>query len=110
MKIKRIAVKSSGGNYSVLAGAGALRHANREVSNLGHFSSIQLVSSPTVWRAVGSSVQRGFPLSRNSRVHLMNDAESAKDLRKVEELSRSLVKSGADRGSLLVAIGGGVVG
>jgi 3-dehydroquinate synthase len=40
----------------------------------------------------------------------MNDAESAKNLRTVEILSRSLVRSGADRKSLLVAVGGGVVG
>jgi 3-dehydroquinate synthase len=110
MKIKRITVKSSAGNYSVLAGAGALRRANRELSKLGRFSSIHMVSSHRVWRAVGRSVQPGFPLSKNNRVHLMNDAESAKNLRTVELLSRSLVKSGADRKSLLVAVGGGVVG
>jgi 3-dehydroquinate synthase len=40
----------------------------------------------------------------------MNDAESTKNLRTVEILSRSLVKSRADRKSVLVAIGGGVVG
>jgi len=40
----------------------------------------------------------------------MNDAESAKNLRTLESLSRQLVKSGADRRSLLVAVGGGVVG
>jgi 3-dehydroquinate synthase len=40
----------------------------------------------------------------------MNDAESSKNLRTVELLGRSLVKSGADRRSLLVAVGGGVVG
>jgi 3-dehydroquinate synthase len=40
----------------------------------------------------------------------MNDLESAKNLQTVESLSRSLVKSGIDRGSLMVAVGGGVVG
>ena len=110
MKIKRIAVKSSAGNYSVLSGAGALRRASREISKLGRFSSIHVISSPNVWRAVGKFVQRGFLLSKNTRVHLMNDAESAKNLRTVEKLSRSLVKSGADRKSLLIAVGGGVVG
>lgn len=110
MKIKRIAVKSSAGDYSVLAGAGALRHANRELSKLGRFSSIQVVSSPKVWRVVRKSIQRAFPLSKNPGIHLMNDTESAKNLRTVEELSRSLVKSGGDRKSLLIAVGGGVVG
>lgn len=110
MKIKRIAVKSSAGNYSVLAGAGALRQASREISKLGRFSSIHVISSPKVWRAVGKSVQTSLRLSKNSRIHLMNDAESAKDLRTVEKLSRSLVMSCVDRKSLLIAVGGGVVG
>ena len=106
MKFKRIPVKSSVGNYSVVSGAGALRHAAREIDRLGRFSSIHVVSSPRVWRAVGKAILRGLQLSSKSRIHLMNDAESAKNLRTVESLSRSLVKSGADRKSLLVVVGG----
>jgi 3-dehydroquinate synthase len=110
MKIKRTPVKSSAGNYSVVSGAGALHRAAREIARLGKFSSIHVVSSPKVWRALSKRVQRGLQLPRNSSIHLMNDAESAKNLRTVEILSRSLVRSGADRKSLLVAVGGGVVG
>src|SRR5260221_4171406 len=40
----------------------------------------------------------------------MNDGESAKNLRTVEWLARDLVRGGGDRKSLLVAVGGGVVG
>jgi 3-dehydroquinate synthase len=110
MKIKRIPVKSSGGNYSVVSGTGALHRAAREIARLGKFSSIHVVSSQKVWRAVGKNVQRSLQLPRNSSIHFMNDAESAKNLRTVEILASSLVKSGADRKSLLVAVGGGVVG
>src|SRR5882672_9912980 len=110
MQIKRILVKSSAGNYSVVAGAGVLRLAAREIAKLGLFSSVHVVSSPKVWRAIGNSVRRGLHLSGSNSVHLMNDAESAKNLHTVELLSRSLVKSGADRKSVIVAVGGGVVG
>src|SRR6267143_564745 len=110
MKIKRIPVKSSAGNYAVVAGTGALRHASREIANVGRFSSVHVISSPKVWRAIGNSAHRGLRLSGGNAVHLMNDAESAKNLRTVELLSRSLVKSGADRESVIVAVGGGVVG
>jgi len=110
MKFKRIPVKSSAGNYSVVAGAGVLRLAARELAKLGRFSRIHVVSSPKVWRAVGNSVRRGLRLSGSNAVHLMNDAESAKNLHTVELLSRSLMKSGTDRKSLIVAVGGGVVG
>jgi len=51
-----------------------------------------------------------FPRSRAPQVHLFDDSETAKNLATVEELARKLVRSGADRKSLLVAVGGGVVG
>jgi 3-dehydroquinate synthase len=110
MKLKRISVKSSLGNYSVIAGAGAVHRAAQEMAKLGRFSSIHVVSSTKVWRALGKSIQRGLQLPGKVHFHLMNDGESAKNLRTAELLSRSLVKSGADRKSLLIAVGGGVVG
>jgi 3-dehydroquinate synthase len=55
-------------------------------------------------------VRRGVGVKNSGAVHLMNDAESAKNLRTVEMLTRDLVRSGADRHSLLIAVGGGVVG
>jgi 3-dehydroquinate synthase len=110
MKIKRIRVKSSGDPYSVVCGAGATRRGAREIAALGSFSSVHVVSSRKVWRAVGKAVLRGLELSKKEAVHLFDDAESAKNLRSVEEIARSLCRAGADRRSLLVAVGGGVVG
>jgi 3-dehydroquinate synthase len=87
-----------------------LRHAAKEIAKLGTFSSVHIVSSAKVWRAVGKSVQRGVGVKNSGAVHLMNDGESTKKLRTVELLARDLVRAGADRKSLLVAVGGGVVG
>jgi 3-dehydroquinate synthase len=110
MKIKRILVKSSAGPYFVVSGAGAVRRAAREIAALGRFSSVHIVSSPKVWRAVGKSVQRALRFSKGGSIHLFDDAESAKNLRSVEQITRSLCSAGADRQSLVVAVGGGVVG
>ena len=110
MKTKRIPVKSSAGPYFVVSGEGAIRRAAREIAALGRFSSVHVVSSPKVWRAVGKPVQRGLRLSKGSSIHLFDDAESAKNLRSVEHITRSLCRAGADRQSLVVAVGGGVVG
>jgi 3-dehydroquinate synthase len=110
MPIKRVFVRSSAGPYSVVCGAGVLGHAAKEIAKLGSFSSVHIVTSSKVWRAVGKSVQSGVGLKDAGAVHLMNDAETAKNLRTVELLTRELVRSGADRKSLLVAVGGGVVG
>ena len=110
MKPKHISVKSSAGPYTVVCGAGVLRRVLDEVAALGKFSSVHFVSSPTVWRAVRKAVPRVLRRRRSSLVHLVNDAEAAKNLRTLEKVSRALVKSGADRDSLLVAVGGGVIG
>jgi 3-dehydroquinate synthase len=110
MKIKRIPVKSSAGAYFAVAGTGAIRRAAREISALGQFSSVHVVSSRRVWRALGKAVQRGLRLWKQTPIHLFDDAESAKNLRSVEQLARALSRAGADRKSLLIAVGGGVVG
>jgi 3-dehydroquinate synthase len=110
MKLKRIIVKSSAGPYSIIAGAGSIRRAAQEIAALGRFSSVHIVSSPKVWRAVGKTVQRGLCLSKRNGIHLFDDAEWAKNLRSVEQLTRSLCRAGADRKSLVVAVGGGVIG
>src|SRR6266513_544582 len=110
MKTRRIRVQSFAGPYSVVAGAGAIGYAAREIAALGRFSSVHIVSSPKVWRAVGKDVQRGLRLSNRNAGHLFNDVESAKHLGSVEHIARSLCRSGADRKSLIIAVGGGVVG
>ncbi|PYU12231.1 MAG: hypothetical protein DMG37_13980 [Acidobacteria bacterium] len=110
MKITRIRVQSSAGPYLVVAGAGAIGRGAQEITALGHFSSVHFVSSPKVWRAVGKIVQRGLRLSNRNGVHLFSDSESAKHLGSVEQIARSLSRAGADRKSLVLAVGGGVVG
>src|SRR5207244_11857742 len=54
--------------------------------------------------------ERGLRLSHRKTLHLVNDAESAKHLGAVEHIARSLCQAGADRKSLIIAVGGGVVG
>lgn len=105
-----IRVRAAAGNYYVVCRRGLLRSAGREVSRLGKFSSVHIVTSERVWRAVGKKVRRGIPVRIASQVHLFDDAESAKNLRSVEAIARKLVQAGADRKSLLIAVGGGVVG
>jgi 3-dehydroquinate synthase len=105
-----IRVRSAAGDYSVQCERGLLRRVATEIAGLGKFSSLHVVSSPTVWKCLGASLRRGFPERTKLHIHLMDDGESAKNLRTVEKVARSLVKAGADRQSLLIAAGGGVTG
>jgi 3-dehydroquinate synthase len=107
-----ILVRAAAGDYSVVCRSGLLRDAAKEIARLGEFSSVHVLSSAKVWRAMGAIVQKGLARrgQRKLHVHLFDDAESAKNIHTVEGIARQLVRVGADRKSLLVAVGGGVVG
>lgn len=110
MNTRRIWVKSSAGDYAVVCGAGVLSHLRREISALGKFTSLHVISSPKVWRAVGPHLRRALGGSKAFTLHLFDDAEAAKNLHSVETIAHSLSRARADRKSLLIAAGGGVVG
>ena len=93
----------------MVCGAGVLRRLRSELQRSGEFSSVHVVTSPKVWNAVGRPVLRGLR-GTDTRVHKFNDAEAAKNLKSVEVVARSLVKAGADRRAMVIAVGGGVVG
>lgn len=105
-----IRVRSSSGDYRVLCRHGLLRDLSRETDRLGTFSSVHLLTSPRVWKALGKVIGAGFAKRNQPRLHLLDDRESAKTLKTVELAARSLVRAGADRHSLIIAVGGGVVG
>ena len=110
MKHKPIPIKSSARNYSVVCESGAIKNIRREIAALGDWSSVHIMTSPRVNRALGKPLRRALGGKVKYQVQLLNDAESAKHLQTVELAARSLIRSGADRKSLLVAVGGGVVG
>ncbi|HEY2461577.1 MAG TPA: 3-dehydroquinate synthase [Candidatus Acidoferrum sp.] len=105
-----IPIKSARGNYSVVCGFGILRTASAEIHKLGTFSSLHVVSSSHVWRALGKTVEHAFGKARITAVHLIDDAESAKNIRTIEKLCQTLATRRADRKALIVAVGGGVIG
>jgi 3-dehydroquinate synthase len=71
---------------------------------------VHVVSSPKVWRALGKTVLRGLRRHKPAEVHLFDDREAKKALASVEQIARLLARAKADRGSLILAVGGGVVG
>ena len=66
-----------------------------------------IVSSPVVWRFHGESLQSalggGDPI-------LLPDGERFKTLQSVAKVYEALIRANADRGSTIIAVGGGVVG
>ena len=108
-KMKKISVRAANGNYEVLCGRGALRELPRVVSRIGQDGAVFVISSSRVWRHWGKRVEKLLGGARRGTI-LMDDAETAKNLSTVEKACRELVRAGADRRALIVAVGGGVVG
>jgi len=111
--VKRIKVRVKPQSYDVLIGAGLLRHAGREVRRVlpSKGSRVFVVTSSNVRKRWGGVLEQSLQRARLPYVVLeMNDGEPAKHLATVEQLAEQMVQAGADRKSLVVALGGGVVG
>jgi 3-dehydroquinate synthase len=66
-----------------------------------------VVSSPVVWRFHGPQLQRALG---GGEAILIPDGERFKNLQSVSRIYEALIRGNADRGSVLIAIGGGVIG
>jgi 3-dehydroquinate synthase len=105
-----IQIRSAAGAYGVHLSRGAISRVGALVARLGAASGVYVLSSPRVWSCWGAKMSRGIRGWRKNRAILFDDAESAKRLWTVEHIARQLIQAGADRHSVLVALGGGVVG
>jgi 3-dehydroquinate synthase len=66
-----------------------------------------VVSSPVIWRLHSERLQH---LTGGGEPILIPDGERFKNLQTVSRIYEALIRAGADRGSAIVAVGGGVVG
>ncbi len=97
----------------MLIGPGLLRGAGKEISRLlpSRDSRVFVITSPTVRRHWGQMLEKSLEKARLPyNVLLMNDGEPAKHMHTVEQLAEQMVDVRADRKSIVVAFGGGVVG
>ncbi|HKV28946.1 MAG TPA: 3-dehydroquinate synthase [Candidatus Acidoferrales bacterium] len=108
--MKTIHVRAASSSYPVICGRGALGRLANLVDDLRDGGEVLLLSSPRIWKFWGREVTRKLAVVRRDHIILFDDREVAKRLATVEKICRKLVRSHADRQSLLVAVGGGVVG
>ncbi|MFQ5926599.1 MAG: 3-dehydroquinate synthase [Terriglobia bacterium] len=106
----RIFVRTASRHYPVCLGYGLLERSG-SLLPVGAARRLYVISSPRVWRLWGRVFRRGL---RRAGIHsellLLDDREEQKRLATLERLARELLRRGADRGALVVALGGGVVG
>ena len=66
-----------------------------------------VVSTPVIWKLHGDEAQR---VLGGIEPILIGDGERHKNLQSVSRIYDALIKGGADRGSVVIALGGGVIG
>lgn len=102
----RIEVATAAGAYPVIIGAGTLAALPRLLNDAGLGPRRLLVSSPIVW---GLHQRRLAALGDDEPI-LIPDGERFKTLATVSRVYEGLLQRQADRGTVIIAAGGGVVG
>ena len=109
-----IAVRTNSAEYDVEIGSGLLTLVGERVDSRlagGIAAGRQrafVVTSPEIDRLWGAQLEGGFPAPLTKL--MVSAGEEHKRLATVERLAEELAQQGADRDSILIAFGGGVIG
>jgi 3-dehydroquinate synthase len=94
-------------SYRITVGAGLLDRLDSVLDEHGFTGRRVVVSSQTVWKALGDRLREGLG---DVEPVLMADGERHKHMGTVGRLYDGLLRAKVDRGTVIVAVGGGVVG
>jgi 3-dehydroquinate synthase len=103
----RIEVAAAAGAYSVLIGEHTIDTLGSELDAAGLGPRRILVSSERVWEFHGPRFRRA---GADRTPVLVDDGERYKNLTTVARVHDALVKANADRSTVVIAVGGGVIG
>lgn len=105
-----IRVQTPSAKYSVFAGAGLLGSLATRIERIaGRLPRrVFVVTSPEIWALWGERFCASF--AEPPIALFLPCGEKHKTMASVEKLARQMAAAGADRGSLLIAFGGGIVG
>jgi len=98
-------------SYRILVGAGILAGAGAELARLKVGGKVALVTDPTILSLHGAAVSRSLAEAGfNVTPVLLPEGERAKTLEVAASTWDRFLEAGLDRGSTVVALGGGAVG
>lgn len=107
MGIRSRTVVQSSGRYEVYVGRGALRQTGEIVAQSSRASTVVIVTSPSIRARFGAVMTSSIPAAHWIEIP---DGESAKTLATVESILTRMIEIGARRDTVVIALGGGVVG
>ncbi len=108
--MQTIRVETASAKYDVIAGSGLLEtlapRIERVVKRLPQ--RIFVLTSPEIWALWSKKFLQSF--AEPPVTLFLAPGEQHKTISSVEQLTREMIRAGGDRGSLLIAFGGGIVG
>lgn len=105
-----IPVNTPSAKYNVTIGTNLLHTLNSRLKDLNRDKPFRpfVITSPDIWALWSKPFLAGF--KESPTILFLKSSESHKRLSSVESLAQQLATAGADRDSLLLAFGGGVLG
>ncbi len=109
--MKRLNIDLADRSYEILIGRGLLQRTGEWVMAIAKPSQIVIVTHPSVNRLYGEKLASGFSQA-NLPTHFIEvpEGEKSKSLEQAEKIYDKLLEWKCDRQTVLVALGGGVIG
>jgi 3-dehydroquinate synthase len=109
--VRTIRVKTSTSEYDIYLGEKSLSTLQKRLKTVifGQKSAVFVITSPEIW-ALWASKMLSLFADRQPGILFLPAGEKYKRFAEVEKLATQLSAAGADRKSILIALGGGVIG
>jgi 3-dehydroquinate synthase len=109
--MEKVKVELGERSYSIFIGSDNLKEIGSRLSGFGFSRKMAVISNPTVFSLYGETVLKSLRDSGYDITEvLIPDGEEYKSLASTEKIYASLLRAKLDRKSVLVALGGGVIG
>jgi 3-dehydroquinate synthase len=109
--VHEVSVDLAERSYQVLIEEGLLAHAGQHILAAGLTGKVAIISDSTVAPLHAATLQKSLEAAGlHSTLHVFPAGEASKSLGVAEQLCSALAAAGHDRKSMVVALGGGVVG
>ncbi len=107
-----IALSTPSATYDITIGRGLIESLHPRLVAIAGGKPFRpiLITSPKIWKLWSKQVRSSFPEAQSPTVLFLPSGEEHKRLAAVESLAEQLAEAGADRDTLLLAFGGGVIG
>ena len=109
--MQKIRVELGERSYNIMIGNAILKDIGRTSEKFEFSNKAALISNPTVYDLYGKTVSESLRASGYDLTEiLLPDGEEYKSLASTEKIYEAVLKAKLDRKSVLIALGGGVVG